>query len=46
MGMLGVQYIGSYRANCFGTRSTRYEQGDNDTSVALSVSHTDLIYSS
>ena len=37
MGMSGVQYIGSYGKNFFGTSSKYAPPVDNDMAVALSV---------
>ena len=42
MGMLGIQYSGSYGANLFSTSSTCSTPVDNDTDVALSVAHSAL----
>ena len=45
MGMSGVQYSGSYGANCFGAISTHAPPVDNYTFVAFSVVYTALHYS-
>ena len=45
MGMLFVQYSGSYGANCFGTSSTHALSIDNNTDFLLLVAHTALHYS-
>ena len=44
MGMLGVQYSGSYGANYFGTSITHAPQVYNDTDVVLSGAHTSINY--
>ena len=45
MGMLRVQYSGSFGENLFSTSSTHPLPVDNNMDVALSVAHTAMNYS-
>ena len=44
MGILGVQYSGSYGADFFGTISSHAPLVDNSMAVSLTVANTDMYY--